>query len=105
MLSRLLSFIGGSTGLIGITTGAIAAVLAGAVVLGAHHERAKNEHRARVIEQRIADVEVRHTEEAQQLHSRIAELEAMLDIEAASDPNADNLSLDEEAVKRIGELK
>jgi len=105
MLSRLFSFIGGSTGLIGITTGAIAAVLAGAVVLGAHHERAKNEHRARVIEQRIADVEVRHTEEAQRLHSRIAELEDMLAIEAASDPNAENTALDPEAVQRIKKVK
>jgi len=102
MLFRILSFFGGSTGLI---AGSACALIAGAFVYGIHHERAKNEHRARLIEQRIADVEVRHTEEAQQLHSRIAELEAMLDIEAANDPNADNLALDEEAVKRIGELK
>jgi len=102
MLIRILSFLGGPTGLI---AGSACALIVGAFVYGIHHERGRNEHRARVIEQRIADVEVRHTEEAQRLHSRIAELEDMLAIEAASDPNAENTALDPEAVQRIKKVK
>ena len=71
---------------------------------GSANVKLKAEHNERLLEERISRLETTHATEQARLSDTIKDLEERLNSEASDDPNADNIAIDADGVRRIDQV-